>query len=228
MKNKRRVKSSGMIGETREKRVEYHLFKSRNNLAILSVYRPERSLAENRARTEELKQWLLSKRYGFIPIVGFWKEGEADPIEKEATFMIPNISYQEAMKIGKDNDQTSIIFKQFVRKYNAIKIAIVNTSDNYGYIDLAFDGTKVELNIKQAKIVLDAFKKQQETGKIDTSISYSGASMPRGMHRIGHEKPFTLTPLSREEHPEDYENNFESEDDDVMESLKARRIRRRR
>lgn len=74
-------------------------------LAILTAENPkakEQSTKENKASMKEMKEYLISKKLGFIDVKGFYGQ-------KENSIIITNISRSEAKKLGEKYGQDSII-----------------------------------------------------------------------------------------------------------------------
>ena len=76
--------------------------------AIVSAFRPERSLADNLELHGELKNY-CRKKYGFIEFVSRWVE-DGESFDERSVF-IPGIQDDEAIALGKRYDQSSVIIK---------------------------------------------------------------------------------------------------------------------
>lgn len=131
------------LQETSTSRILQHIQEDKN-WAIISPYRSEYSEEENRKRMTKLKSSV--RKYGFIEFVSRWVEyGESFD---ERSLLIPNISKEEAIKLGKEFEQSSIIvydnsecleicttpFENYkegdiVRKYNISGDDILNIHD---------------------------------------------------------------------------------------------------
>lgn len=90
--------------ETSTSRILQHIQEDKS-LAIISPYRNEYTEEENRKRMAQLKSSV--RKYGFIEFISRWVEyGESFD---ERSLLIPNISANEAIKLGKEFQQSSII-----------------------------------------------------------------------------------------------------------------------
>lgn len=103
------------INEIATSRLLKHLTDD-NTLAMISTYRTERSEKENLNLLKELKNTVRSMKLGFSEFVARWVETDADNPQNsiasdERSLMIYNISMNDAIKLGKKYDQSSIIFK---------------------------------------------------------------------------------------------------------------------
>lgn len=78
--------------------------------AIISPYRGEYSEEENKKRMTNLKSDVRNGlKLGFNQFISRWVEdGEAFD---EESLMIPNISFEDAINLGKKYEQSSVIFK---------------------------------------------------------------------------------------------------------------------
>lgn len=132
-----------ILQETSTSRILQHIQEDKN-WAIISPYRSEYSEEENRKRMAQLK--FSVRKYGFIEFISRWVEyGESFD---ERSLLIPNISREEAIKLGKKFEQSSVIiydnsecleicttpFEDYaegdvVRKYNISGDAILNIHD---------------------------------------------------------------------------------------------------
>lgn len=98
------------ICETSTSRIFQHITDENKNFAIVSPYRSEYSVKENRHRMSDLKQQVHQMGLGFIQMLSRWVEdGEAFD---EQSLLIPNISKEDALKLGKEYEQSSIIYKE--------------------------------------------------------------------------------------------------------------------
>lgn len=90
-------------------------FQDSKTLAIISPYRVENSKFENEMNLRELKKKVRAMDLGYSELLSKWaeKDPETGKIEMsdERALMIYGISYKDAMKIGDDYLQASIIFK---------------------------------------------------------------------------------------------------------------------
>ena len=96
------------INETSTSRVLHHL-QDDNNFAIVSPYRGEKTLQENKRRMVELKHDVRSLGHGYIHLLSRWVEDGQD--FDEESLLVPHMKKDEAIKLGKKYDQSSIIVK---------------------------------------------------------------------------------------------------------------------
>lgn len=154
------------VNEISTNRILNHL-QDESNLAIISTYRTERSESENKKFLSNLKKQLTSKlKLGFTELISRWTETDEETGEilnsDERSLMIYGISLDDAMNLGKEFQQSSIIYK------NATKCAEVCTTDFVDYegneykcgnIVRVFNvSNKTPLNIQDAK---DIFEKRK-------------------------------------------------------------------
>lgn len=141
--------------------------------AIISPYRDEYSESENKERMAMLKLKVRELRYGFNQFISRWVEnGKAFD---EQSLLIPNITEKEAIELGREFNQSSIIFKDSV---NCREICITPFEDyEQGQVVRIFFNTGNHIfNIDEAK---EIFSKRKG----------GPASMPiKGSNR----QPFTL------------------------------------
>ena len=77
--------------------------------AIISPYRGEYSQKENKDKMVQLKTKVRSLNLGFNQFISRWVEdGQAFD---EQSLLIPNINEEQAIKLGREFNQSSIIFK---------------------------------------------------------------------------------------------------------------------
>lgn len=115
-------------------------------MAIISPYRSEYSEEENKSRMKSLKSIIRSNKLGFVEFLSRWVED--NEAFDERSLMIPNIDLNLALKLGKEFEQSSIIYKDddgcreicttafetyspgdIVRTYNISGDKVLNVSD---------------------------------------------------------------------------------------------------
>lgn len=139
--------------------------------AIISPYRSENSDEENKQKMVQLKAEVRKLKLGFNQFISRWIEnGEAFD---EQSLMIPNITEEQAIKLGKYFNQSSIIFKDST---SCREICTTDFENNHkGEVVRVFYNTGNHiLNIDEAK---EIFSKRKG----------GPASMP-----IKGNRPFTL------------------------------------
>ena len=140
--------------------------------AIISPYRGENSDKENKQKMALLKSEVRKLKLGFNQFISRWVEdGEAFD---EQSLMIPNITEQQAIKLGKEFNQSSIIFKD---KESCREICTTDFEKYHaGEIVRVFYNTGNHiLNIEEAK---EIFSKRK--------------GGPASMPIKGDKRPFTL------------------------------------
>lgn len=140
--------------------------------AIISPYRTKYSEDENRRRLKKLKADVRSLGYGFVEFISRWVEdGESSD---ERSLLIYEIPFSVAFKLGKDFEQSSIIY----RSGDYCEEVCVTPFEKYSPMDVVrtFDvsGDKV-LNVGEAKEIFS----RRETG-------------PASMPVKGNRTPFRL------------------------------------
>lgn len=103
------------ICETTNSRMFYHLTNKDTTVALISAYRSERTENENQVKQRQLMNEVRKLDYGYIEFIARWSEMDIATKEivssDEESLMIPNISFEEALDLGKQFDQSSIIYK---------------------------------------------------------------------------------------------------------------------
>ena len=133
------------IAESSTSRIFQHLTTD-DTWAIVSPYRSERSEKENLAKMTELKA--DARKYGFIQFISRWVEnGEAFD---ERSLLIPNISVEDALALGRKYDQSSVI----VKDENGCREICTNPFETFKPGDVVrvynIDGDKI-MNISDAE-----------------------------------------------------------------------------
>lgn len=145
-------------------------FEDDSNLAIISTYRTELAEKENRQLLQELKQKVRQLGYGFTELLSRWSEendsGEVVSSDERA-LMIYGIPLNDAMRLGSDYQQSSIIYKR------ANKCAEVCTTDFVDYEGKAHkvNGIVRQFNLK-SNLIVDAH--QSEGGESVTVTDFNG------------------------------------------------------
>ena len=141
-----------------------------NGLCMVSASRGERTVEENNAKTEELKNDLSSLGYGYIPMYGGFKEKRDDgSVEQvfEKSFMVfpynrkgEEIDFEQLkddmLALGKKYEQESILVK-------APDAAPVYLNCTTGDVDMEF--SKDDANIKVNDMAQDYFSSLKKLPK---------------------------------------------------------------
>jgi hypothetical protein len=81
-----------------------------DSFAVISAFRDANSPAENNKQHKALKAAIKARNLGFFEMRGVGQEEDGgESVEK--TVMIPKMSKQLAMKLGKDFDQFAVLYK---------------------------------------------------------------------------------------------------------------------
>jgi len=141
------------------------------SFAVISAYRGV-DQKENDLNHKKLKADVRKMGYGFIEQDSGYsytdpKSDEEGMVEEESLF-IPNISYEDAMALGKKYDQESILFKDNERGF-----VLVYTTESEGHkigdIDLNFEkkvgGKNITFDPSVLKIAFSALKRANKTQK---------------------------------------------------------------
>jgi hypothetical protein len=104
------------VVESSLSRIWQHIEKSNSTFAVISAYRQDLyTEEENLERHEELRKVIKSMSYGFIEQKsGYsYKDEEKDiiGIREEKSFFIPSIEFEDAIFIGSEFQQESILYK---------------------------------------------------------------------------------------------------------------------
>ena len=120
----------------------YHHLSSGEPFAMISAYRSENSLEQNKKLHAQLKSDVRDLGLGFIEFDSKWVEDNYS--SNEEALLIPNIEFKDAISLGKKYNQSSIIYmdKEYcttpfenykpgdvVRTYNLGKGNIMNLKD---------------------------------------------------------------------------------------------------
>ena len=141
--------------ESNLNRVYQHLI---NSSAIVSPYRSEYTDSENRGRMSRLKADVRKLGYGFIEFKARWAEKDENGniiISDEYSLLIPKISKDEAMRLGADYEQSSIIYSDGASCEEICTTPFVSWDDkeyNKGDVVRTFNiNSNTPLNVELAK-----------------------------------------------------------------------------
>ena len=144
---RREIKQMRHLCETSTSRVLQHIVGD-EDWAIVSPYRSEYSEDENRKRMQKLQQQVRSMGYGFIQFISRWVEDGIGYDER--SLFIPKARKSDAIKLGKEYEQSSVI----VKEGNACYEICTNPFETYQEGDIVrtynLSGDKV-LNIADAE-----------------------------------------------------------------------------
>lgn len=125
------------IGESTLSRVWQHVTNSKS-FAVISPFRSENPLEKNLELYDQLKKDVSGLGHGYIQQKSGYTYADGTPAE-ERSLLIPNISFEDAVKLGKKYNQETIIFKdaeQFILYNPTTKEIVMNFSKDKG---LTFD-----------------------------------------------------------------------------------------
>ena len=97
-----------ILNESSISRVMHHV-SSDNTFGVLSPFRKSNTKKENEEAYADLKKLVRSMSYGFIEMIGGYKE--EDGFVNEKSLFIPNIKKTEIISLGQKYDQDSVLFK---------------------------------------------------------------------------------------------------------------------
>ena len=138
----------------------------------------EKQKAENNRNTERLKQDIKDLGLSYIKTYGAWHEN--DKTTNEKSFIVPNISKEDAMKLGKKYGQYSIIFKPSGKDVGSMYVTL--DDDNYGMEDMQF-----------------IFNKEDGLEDVDSSIPLTNYSGYSGLKKNGHGYSFKYKEPKKDE-----------------------------
>ena len=116
--------------------------------AIVSPYRSEYSDEENKRRMTTLKHDVRNLGYGYTQFVSRWVEDGVG--FDEQSLLIPNISKEDALKLGKQFEQSSVIVKDGEKCDEICTKPFEKYSENEVVRSFNLSGDNV-LNIKDAE-----------------------------------------------------------------------------
>lgn len=123
---------------------------------------------ENNIKTEQLKKDIKELGLSYVKTYGAWNEKGKQT--HEHSFLIPNITKEQALKLGKKYGQYSIIFKD---KDDDIAYMYITLDDkNYGNVDMKFDMSKTN-KFSKVNIPSEKEKMKNSSSKYDYS-GYTG------------------------------------------------------
>ena len=110
---------------------------------------------ENNRKTEELKKDIKDLGLSYIKTYGAWRETGATT--QEDSFLIPNITKEQALELGKKYGQYSVIFKD--KGEDTAYMYITLDNEDFGKEDMAFDmsGDAKFNQVKQGKDELEPY-----------------------------------------------------------------------
>lgn len=147
------------------------------NFAILSADRSERTPEENKAKSEELKKDIKSMGYWYTELKGGYVEigenGKRVPVDGEDSFIVPNMTKEEAMELGKKYDQDTVMFKD--AKAHTLQYIITNErAGNVGDADSSFETQAGKDNFSVSSgDDLDYYSRLPKSNKKDLKIGFN-------------------------------------------------------
>ena len=147
------------------------------NFAILSADRSERTPEENKEKSEELKKDIKSMGYWYTELKGGYvevgKNGKRVPVDGEDSFIVPNMTKEEAMELGKKYDQDTVMFKD--AKAHTLQYIITNErAGNIGDADSSFETQAGKDNFSVSSgNNLDYYSRLPKSNKKDLKIGFN-------------------------------------------------------
>lgn len=182
----RRKAQQGNLNESNNEQLEEEIGPSRlwkyqehpeMNFAILSADRSERTPEENKAKTDELKKDIKSMGYWYTELKGGYVEigenGKRVPVDGEDSFIVPNMTKEEAMELGKKYDQDTVMFKD--AKAHTLQYIITNErAGNVGDADSSFETQAGKDNFSVSSgNDLDYYSRLPKSNKKDLKIGFN-------------------------------------------------------
>lgn len=182
----RRKAQQGNLNESNNEQLEEEIGPSRlwkyqehpeMNFAILSADRSERTPEENKAKTNELKKDIKSMGYWYTELKGGYVEigenGKRVPVDGEDSFIVPNMTKEEAMELGKKYDQDTVMFKD--AKAHTLQYIITNErAGNVGDADSSFETQAGKDNFSVSSgDDLDYYSRLPKSNKKDLKIGFN-------------------------------------------------------
>lgn len=161
------VNESEMLDETKPARYNQHLGKEKS-FANISASRSNDELEEpnmrkekqqqsalNNSKTAQLKKDIKDLGLSYIKTYGAWRD--EGPSTQENSFLIPNISKEKALELGKKYRQYSVIHKDNGSDTAYMYITLDN--EDFGKPDMSFDmSDKAKFSqVKKSKDELDPY-----------------------------------------------------------------------
>lgn len=110
---------------------------------------------ENNRKTAQLKKDIKDMGLSYIKTYGAWRD--EGPVTQENSFLIPNITKEQALELGKKYGQYSVIFKD--KGDDTAYMYITLDGDDFGKKDMTFDMSKDAKfsQVKKGKDELDPY-----------------------------------------------------------------------
>jgi len=180
------MKEIGIISESSYSRIWQHITDNDRSFAVISAYL---DTEDDELNHKQLKKDIRKKGYGFIEMdSGYtYKSGDTDKIAHEKSYFIPEISKKDAIKLGVQYGQESILYKdskEFIllgtRKSSGIGKTMMKFktlkddtfSFNKNIVKMAF--SKLRKGSKNQVGRKFAFVKERRTNDFPTSHLYQG------------------------------------------------------
>lgn len=110
-KIREKIESSARnLSESSLSRIWQHVEEDDRSFAVIAAGRPEYSENEIEERYGNLKQDVRDMGYGYIEMLGGWKDDDGVVIEEPSLF-IPEIARRDAINLGEKYEQDSILYK---------------------------------------------------------------------------------------------------------------------
>lgn len=147
------------------------------NFAILSADRSERSEEENKEKNKELKKDIKDMGYWYTELKGGYVEvsedGQRVPVDGENSLIVPNMTRDEAIELGKKYDQDSVMFKD--AKNKTLQYIVTNErAGKIGDVDSNFETEAGKDNFSVSRgSDLDYYSRLHKSNKPDLKIGFN-------------------------------------------------------
>lgn len=147
------------------------------DFAILSAERSDREPEENKQKTNELKQDINDMGYWYTELKGGYVEigdgGKRVPVDGEDSFIVPNMSKEEAIELGKKYDQDTVMFKDAKNK----TLQYIFTNERAGKIGDADSSFETQAGRKNFSVShgddLDYYSRLPKSNKPNMKIGFN-------------------------------------------------------
>lgn len=144
------------IEESSLARIWQHVQEEDRSFGVISAYMSSNSEKENVKRHAELRSKV--RKYGYIELKGGYKYEEDDEYTLEKSYLVPNIPKEELLKLCKEFNQESVLYKDS-KEFVLIK--------QDGSVDMKFTKSGGKENFQQAQ----------------DAVKYFFSSLLKGAHR---------------------------------------------
>ena len=149
------------------------------DFGIMSAFRGSNTKVENIAKHEALKKKVRAMGYGFIELRGGYKEETGDV--EELSLMIPSIKKKEIVRLGRENEQHSVMFKD---KQNFYYIG-TNEDSGIGKVLMSFHKGEGKDNMDLAKSsVINFFSSLKKASDADKKFVFKSKDEPEAAPEV--------------------------------------------